>query len=337
MPRLSWLLPVYNAENYLGQTLDSLQSQDFDDFVVYILNDGSTDGSAQIAEGVCAGDQRFRLVSKNNSGLIDTLNIGLSMVETDYIARIDADDICMPERARVQIDYLDRHPECVLVASRAELIDSEGKSLGFSKATERRPAGAEGFPPERHAVRHPTVMGRTAAFRQAGGYSRHYHVAEDYELWMRMRAFGEIHELPDHLIRYRYHEASESARKTVTQGASCVRADVVSVLRSRGAPEAVLTRAEQTPEIEKMLAYCGGLCGLPAKGVLLLYLDTAYLRLMQYRNSKQEIRDPARRLLAALAREAIGGAPFGQHKKVWLEAAKEYGRYAARRLAGRIK
>src|SRR5579871_6841431 len=95
--KVSWLVPVYNAAPYLEASLESIRVQTYVDFEAIIVDDGSRDRSGAIIEDFCTKDSRFRAVEKSNSGIIDTLNVGLTYCRGEYVARMDADDICEPK------------------------------------------------------------------------------------------------------------------------------------------------------------------------------------------------------------------------------------------------
>src|SRR5678816_4165512 len=108
-PRVSIVMPVYNAAAYLAEAVDSILAQTFRDFQFVIVNDGSTDRSTAILERYAHRDQRIKLISRPNTGIVGALNDGLAEATGDYIARMDADDVSTPNRLAVQVDYLDKH------------------------------------------------------------------------------------------------------------------------------------------------------------------------------------------------------------------------------------
>lgn len=224
--RVSCVLPVYNGMEYLELAVQSVLAQSLPDFELVLLDDGSTDGSTRLCRDLAATDARIRLIEKPNTGLVDTLNFGVREARGDYIARMDADDICMPERFARQVDFLDSHPEVAAVGSRVEVIDGAGRTTNLSHGNRwRMDRGA--FPSGGIALCHPTVMFRRAAFLQTRGYSEIFHAAEDYALWMEMAKLGEMTELADRLLRYRVHEASVSSTKLDQQRFSCLKAELI--------------------------------------------------------------------------------------------------------------
>jgi glycosyltransferase involved in cell wall biosynthesis len=128
MPRITVLLPVYNSERYLSEAIQSLLYQTFDGFEVLLLNDGSSDGSMEIAEDAAAKDSRIVVVNGTRHGYVYWLNTGLNMARGELIARMDADDICYQNLAK-QVRFLDAHAERCVVGTQAIRIDSEGAPI----------------------------------------------------------------------------------------------------------------------------------------------------------------------------------------------------------------
>src|ERR1700761_448098 len=120
-PHISVLMPAYNAEKYIGTAINSLLKQTFSSFELVIINDGSTDNTINIINAF--NDKRIKLVDQQNKGIAAALNHGLKIARAPYIARFDADDICMPERLEVQYNFLSMNPDYVIVGSDADYID----------------------------------------------------------------------------------------------------------------------------------------------------------------------------------------------------------------------
>src|SRR3954452_3787995 len=128
-PKVSVAMPVYNSERYLAKAVESILAQTFTDFEFLIVDDGSTDASRAILENYAARDQRIKLVSRPNTGYLIALNEMLERSLGYYVARMDADDVALPQRFERQVKYLDDHPECVLLGSRVTIIDPDGDPL----------------------------------------------------------------------------------------------------------------------------------------------------------------------------------------------------------------
>jgi glycosyltransferase involved in cell wall biosynthesis len=208
-PIVSVLMPVYNAERYIEEALESVLNQTFENFEVITVNDGSTDGTLDILRRFEQQDARIRVVSRPNTGIVGALNDGLAVARGEFIARLDADDIALPERFSKQVDYLQNHPECVVVGSFVLLIDSDGNALHVMNLMQTH----EEIDPVHIAggawqIVHPAVMIRKSAMEQIGGYRDGFPSAEDVDLFMRLAERGEVVNLPIVLTKYRQHLSS---------------------------------------------------------------------------------------------------------------------------------
>lgn len=217
-PKVTVLLPVFNAEPFLSESVESILGQSFTDFELLAINDGSTDRSREILAAF--SDPRLVIVDNDgNRGLIYTLNHGIAVARGEYIARMDADDIAVANRFEKQIAFLDAHPQVALLGSWAELIDCAGKYIQLRQT----PVGNKNIQESLLAVNcfiHSSVMFRTAIVREAGGYRQDAIHAEDYEMWLRITENNEADNLPEPLIRYRIHLSQISQRQLRMQRAS---------------------------------------------------------------------------------------------------------------------
>lgn len=204
--KVTVLMPAYNAGKYIAEAIESVLQQSFKDFQLLIINDGSNDKT----EGIIRSfkDQRIRLINQSHKGIATALNKGLSKARTKYIARFDADDVCLPERLMQQVLFLDNHPDYIVVGSEAEYISENGEHLFNFKSV--------GHTHERIIQKiysccpfiHSSVMYRKEAVIKAGGYSVHAHNFEDYLLWIQLLKSGKFYNLPQQLIRVRFNPAS---------------------------------------------------------------------------------------------------------------------------------
>lgn len=199
MVKVSVVLPVYNSALYIEESLVSMLHQTYPDFEIIVIDDGSTDGTLQKIQAFA--DPRIRLIAhQENRGLVGTLNEGLSLARGEYIARMDGDDIALPERLERQVAYLDAHPEVGVLGTQAHL-------LGIDKVTTK--------PLVHEEIRvwqlfhctfvHPTVMLRRSVIENHGIRYLPYPHAEDYEIWNRLAELTRLANLPDVLLRYRLH------------------------------------------------------------------------------------------------------------------------------------
>lgn len=217
-PPISVLMPVYNSARHLPAAMESVLGQDFDDFEFVIVDDGSTDASLKLLQRYAAQDQRIRLISRPNTGIVGALNDGLAAARGEFVARMDSDDLCMPSRFTCQLEYLQHHQECLAVGSRILLIDEEGwpiRDMCTEQTHEEidamnlRGGGA--------AMNHPAVMFRTAVVRNLGGYRQELIYAEDLDLWLRLAEIGRLCNLPQALLHYRMHANSIGHARSAEQ------------------------------------------------------------------------------------------------------------------------
>jgi glycosyltransferase involved in cell wall biosynthesis len=206
MPKVTVLMPVYNGERYLREALESILRQTFSDFEFLIIDDGSRDGTSTILRSY--HDERIRVVENGrNLGLIATLNKGLQMARGEYVARMDADDISLPQRLERQLDYMERHREVCVVSSYYYHIDEKYRVFETCRPEPKDflisfKMHVEGYNP----ICHPAAMFRTKPVRDAGGYSPEYPHAEDGALWFRLDSLGmKFGVVPRFLFLYRYH------------------------------------------------------------------------------------------------------------------------------------
>lgn len=205
-PILSVVLPVFNAEAHLEVAIKSVLQQSFRDFEVIVIDDGSTDRTRAILNGV--QDHRMRVLRHpQNAGLISSLNEGIDAAKGRYIARMDADDICEPARFQQQIDFLDRNSHVGVLGTSIKLIDHQS----HVKATILMPsakADVEWAMPLVCPIVHPSVVMRTEVIRKAGGYPKKALHVEDYQLWMQLSHRVSITNLNAPLLCLRKHGAS---------------------------------------------------------------------------------------------------------------------------------
>jgi len=201
-PRVTVLLATYNDEPFLGAAIDSVLAQTFSDFELLVVIDACTDRSREIVESY--RDSRVRLLmNETNLGLAASLNRGLAIIASDYVARLDGNDLCFPERLARQVAYLDAHPEVAVVGSQATLIDVAGRRTGDM----RRPVTDLGLRWQSifgSPLIHSSVMFRRAIVWDAlGGYDGRHRVGEDFEMWNRLAKEHGMGNLPEKLVAYR--------------------------------------------------------------------------------------------------------------------------------------
>lgn len=217
-------MAVYNAERWLAEAIESVLAQTLDDFEFLIHDDGSTDGSSAILAEYAARDSRIIVSSGENRGLVRSLNLLIDAARGELLARMDADDVCLPDRFEKQVAYLDAHPDCVVLGGGETVVDEKGRPINDLRV----PLTHEEIDANNlrgvTSIRHPTVMMRREAVLRAGCYDASYRAAQDLDLWLRMAEIGRLANLDDILIRYRIHDKSISGGKRELQRDMCRRA-----------------------------------------------------------------------------------------------------------------
>lgn len=247
-PAASVILPVYNGGEYLDAAIESVLGQSFTDFELLLLNDGSTDASLDRLNHYAALDARCKVHSWTNRGLIQTLNVGLRLAHADILIRMDADDVCRPNRFERQIAYLRAHPECVAVGTQVMLIDPEGQPIRlFVEETGHEEIDVAHMAAKGGAIAHPAAAMRKAAVIGIGGYRGEFPHAEDIDLFLRLAEVGRLANLPEVLLDYRQHPNSIGHRHAQAQRDSARRA-VAEARQRRGLGElAPLSGDEPSP------------------------------------------------------------------------------------------
>lgn len=207
-PLISVILPVYNGADFLRETLDAILAQTQADFELLVINDGSSDDSENIIRSYT--DSRIRYFHHPNKGFAYTLNRGIAEARGKYIARIDADDICLPERFRLQSEWLEQRPGTAMVGCFVTFINEKGEPQGDwpeDRANVTNEQIRQSLPFV-NCIAHPGVMARTEVFRRFP-YLDPQKPLEDYDMWLRLAGAGLVMEkVPEMLLWYRVHSAS---------------------------------------------------------------------------------------------------------------------------------
>jgi len=216
-PLVSVLMPVYNAERYVAQATESILSQTFKDFEFIILDDGSKDASLKILKEHAAKDQRIRLMSRENKGVIRTRNELLEQAMGEFIAVMDADDVALPERLTLQIEFLNANPHVVCVGGAHELIDERGRFLTRLPLPEHDSQIQKLALAGHGSICNPCAMIRRLALIEIGGYDETLACAEDLDVWLKLGEMGELANLEHTILKYRLLKSSISEKNGVLQ------------------------------------------------------------------------------------------------------------------------
>ncbi len=236
VPSVSVLMPVYNNARHLKPAVASILAQTYGDFEFIIINDGSQDDSSEILNDFARSDSRIRLYERANTGYCRALNEGLGYARGEFIARMDADDIAVPDRFDRQVGYLREHPECIALGGRVLLIDDDDDPIREMCQEQTHEeidnAHMEG---KGGTIIHPAMMARRAAIEAIGGYDERFHFAEDLDFFLRLAEYGRVANLPEIVLHYRQHLSSIGYSKSEIQQRSAIDA-LQAAYERRGLP-----------------------------------------------------------------------------------------------------
>ena len=220
-PQVSVVMPVYNGERYLAEAIASILGQTYADFEFIIVDDGSTDASAEIICEFAERDPRIQLIRlEHNMGNATARNNGISVASGKYVAVMDCDDICLPDRLRKQLTFLETHPEIDVIGFTKWLVDQDLKPLTGISVPQEHPLIVWGLFFGANIVHH--VLMRREPLVAAGGYDAGFKVSCDTELWSRLIATSRFANLLDILMLYRQHPQAISAKHKDQQRAAGV-------------------------------------------------------------------------------------------------------------------
>jgi glycosyltransferase involved in cell wall biosynthesis len=209
-PRASVLIGVYNGARTLRRAIDSGLAQTLTDVELIVVDDGSSDATAEIADEAGRSDERVRVVRMGrNTGIARTLNAGLRAARTPYVAILDADDEAAPRRIQCQLAFLQAHPEVAVVGSRSDERDVDGRDL--VPRNRFRAGDVTRLLWSYNPIPNATAMVRRDAVLAAGGYDARFRWAMEYDLWVRLARRHLLHAL-DEVLTVRYVGDGVSAR-----------------------------------------------------------------------------------------------------------------------------
>ena len=210
IPQVSVIMSVYNGERYLSEAIESILQQSFVDWELVIINDCSTDGSLAIIQKYLLRDQRVKLINnEQNLGLTKSLNIGIKDSTGKYIARLDADDSCSPDRLQKQYDFMEAHPEVAICGSCGNYLDESGEIIGKKiLPTEYREIKKKLL--FNNQFIHSSLFICRAVIDKEGGYDESFRTSQDYEFILRIASKYPVANLPEQLVSWRVGEGSIS-------------------------------------------------------------------------------------------------------------------------------
>jgi hypothetical protein len=240
MTAVSVVMPVRNGERFLREALESTLAQTLVDLELIVVDDGSTDSTPEILGDAARRDSRVRLERQEAAGLAAAINAGCAVAAAPLIARMDADDVMVPDRLERQVAYLDAHSQIALLGGGIVLIDEAGREI------DREPGREQLDFLVRNELTHATVMMRADAFRALGGYRLDQ--SEDYDLWLRFDERYGVTALAEPVIHYRLHpgQFSVTALERQALGFLCVRAAAVARRRGEDDPLRGVAQLDET-------------------------------------------------------------------------------------------
>jgi glycosyltransferase involved in cell wall biosynthesis len=238
-------MPVWNGARWLERALSSLITQTWTDLEIIVVDDGSIDATPQVVTAFAARDARVAPVRREHAGFSAAANAGIAAARGEYIGRLDADDIALPDRFARQVAYMDAHPEVGVVGGALVYIDEHDRKLRRAR-----------FPTERidtemlkySALAHPTTLIRRSILDSIGGYRPAFLHAEDYDLWLRIAEHARLANLPYTVTYYRYHTGQVSAVHARHQAGCALVARELALMRRAGRADLVTPDTTIGPE-----------------------------------------------------------------------------------------
>lgn len=247
-PTVSVVMSVFNGQIFLAEAVESILNQTFRDFELLVIDDGSTDGTFEILAKYARNDERVRVHSHENKGRAASLNLGIGFAKGSYIARMDADDIALPDRLKDQMQFMERHPEVGLLGGAYERITREGLALNtvwppLEDSEIRRRLLSD------NPMCHPAILMRKDVAVASGGYRKALLDADDYDLWLRIAERCQLANLNQVVLRYRIHGKQVSIANSIHQSLCVLAARAAAALRTRGEPDPLSNVEEITPRL----------------------------------------------------------------------------------------
>tara|TARA_R110002126_G_scaffold181187_2_gene329916 strand:- start:4353 stop:5177 length:825 start_codon:yes stop_codon:yes gene_type:complete len=212
-PRVSVIMAVYNADIYLEESIKSILNQSFADFEFLIVDDCSKDDSPNTLKAFSLIDSRIKVyTNKENLGLTKNLNKLIQISKGEYIARMDADDVSLPERFKEQVEYFESHSDIDIIGTFSRNISNSGVVIGHRKVPVTHSEILK-LLPKLNPMSHPTVMFKASSIRQVGGYDERYRTSQDFHLWFKAIGNGlKINNIPKVLFEYRMNDSYVSRK-----------------------------------------------------------------------------------------------------------------------------
>jgi glycosyltransferase involved in cell wall biosynthesis len=203
-PTVSVVMPVYNTEAFLTDSIGSILRQTYLDWELICVDDGSNDGSLGILRRYESTDPRVTVITRPNTGVTRARNDGMVRARGRYIAAMDSDDVALPERLHRQVDYMDSHPTCVGLGAAVRVVGPDLLPIkDESPPLDHDTIDFQSLTRSGFGIRQPVAMFRADAMRTLGGYRNECFAYEDVDLYLRLAEIGRLANLPDILLLYR--------------------------------------------------------------------------------------------------------------------------------------
>ncbi len=234
MVNLTVLMPVYNGIPYISEAVESILAQTLSEFIFLIINDGSTDATGDYLRSI--KDPRVEVLNQPHKGLGNTLNVGIKKCETEFLARMDADDISLPQRLEKQLNYLQHNHSVGVIGTQLYYFVDKYQIKYGPKLYQKHEDIYSALLSSTHAFCHPSLMFRTAVLKKFGGY-RISGIGEDWDLFLRLGENTLMANLDEALHMVRFHSGSVVWKNSIELKIKIDYAIKCSKLRSKGLPE----------------------------------------------------------------------------------------------------
>ena len=251
-PMVSVVMSVFNGEKFVSETIDSVLNQTFRDFEFVIVDDGSTDATADILSKYALCDGRIRVLRNGKKGRAASLNLAISVANGKYVANTDADDLSMPERLEEQVAFMEKNLEVGVLGGAFELITDSGAVIDVIRHpledSQMRSAMLRYNP-----ICHSSVILRKTIVLASGGYRSTFEPSEDYDLWLKMSECSRMANLHNVIVRYRLHANQLSVRKVERQTLCNLAISAAVEKRKSGRSDPLADIQEITPQAVQSL------------------------------------------------------------------------------------
>lgn len=265
-PAVSVVMPVRDGARFVGAALTSIRRQTLRDVEIIVVDDGSADETPAVLDRHAGEDGRIRLLRQEGAGVAVALNAGIGAARGELIARMDADDIALPDRLARQLDHLDRHPSLAVLGTDTIRVEADGRRLRvrYPHTPDEVRAAMLRFCP----IPHPTVVMRREAVFRLGPYRPALEPAEDYDLWLRLVETADLANLAEPLLLQRVHADQVTSRRPLRQNLASALARVAAWFRRTG-------RADPFDGVERI--DLAAILGLGLDGARQRYVERAMI------------------------------------------------------------